>query len=333
MKKLTIVGMCALVLSLINAMEQEKPRIILLKSTCSSGKTTLCKAFVKQNPTWEVVEEDEICMDTIVPLIKKYCPQEYPLIEQCIEPENVFNAVNRREIVCKADIPASTKEKVVHAIRAIESKLNDRASTTAKEFKEEHGKTINDTRNRTICGFLNKNRNVIVDSWMKNTEYYKQIFKKVRCESVLAYCPLPTVYKRFKERNIVAKEKNLIRVSKFHAQLAYSYVACYGLSDRRTDSTVDTCSPQEIGQIFDAMEPNVVQDWYDTKQALFSRREMNLANLMELRKLLLPDELKKEKMVYIYQKDPCDLVINTGIFTPEATAQDLKKIITSKDSY
>ncbi len=303
--------------------ESEKPQIIVLQSTCSSGKTTLCAAFKKLTGNYEIVDEDQLCMDFCPLIIEECCSNEYQVIQEFVAPENRFHAINRREIIYVPDTPESSQKKVVDAIRAIEKVLNDAASSVAKYFKEEFNTTIDVARNDAIKEILGKGKNVILDSWMKDAAYYKEQFKDVHCKSALAYCPLPVAYKLFNKRNNRAKQEGLVRVGRFYGQFIFSNVGCYNVTADANAHTIDSCSPQELDQVFDDMEPLVVQDWQEAKQAPFSRREINLWHLTSQRNLFLPDEIKKEKIVYISPKKPSDFIVKTGTVTPEESAKDL----------
>lgn len=298
--------------------------LVFLRGSCSVGKSSLCKELAKCDPQWKYVSEDDFCISQFIEFLLKLFPVQMKTISQAIARENMFNAINRYEVLFKDNATYEEQQQAWKAIAEIKTYLDDPCNNNQRKaigLKTKYS-ILEHVYYYLVCGF-----NVIVDSWMFTQEEIDQFRKDFNMtHRVFAYCPLKFVLARLKERYTIAINQKNFHEKKVYKQALSSYFA--KVQPAKEESALDVISRQEIeGAIEDIMAHIASLPPRECgKNKQFSRSEFSQEELQEfIQEVYKNFGFDSRDVIAIEPAEKHDFIIRTDEGDPQQCAQLLLK--------
>lgn len=302
--------------------------IIFLKGTGSSGKTSLCKALVSIDPSWKVVDEDELFINKIIDHIRDKFPHEFGAIENAVALENLFHAVKYNQILFKDIATLQNKTDAEIAIYNIKKKLDqftlNNEFLNGEWFKQLRLDILAHVKNYANAGF-----NVVVDSCFLKSKQIDELKQEYKTVSVLTYSPIKKLVNRTITRNYRALlNRDLYSMRYFHQALT-SFIGIYDFQENWSEQSIDVIKREEINNVLDVVGISLAgQAQTSGSLSPFSREEFSRSQLHEYRSSFMKKFLNTD-VLYVTPKDNVDFVMRTAEMSSDESASQLLVMVES----
>jgi cytidylate kinase len=301
-------------------------KVVFLHGTACSGKTSLCREFLGHDE-WRVVSEDDIFYERAAVRWQHEFPQEFKIIEEAIDKENILHAVMRNQILFRAQASDALRRQAKAAIGLVQEKL-DGVSREKREDPNSWSNMLRRHITQTIID-LAKTNNVIVDTWFIKEGHIAEIAQQCEVMHVAVYCPFSDIVKRTMKRNYEAlmNGKEISSLRFFH-QTLNSFIGLYKFSDFESGS-IDTLEKDAVVHGCDIVSLQLRDSANATGATkAFTRGEFSLQEFEEYRQNLLAQF--KSVIVYVCPKFKADVIIRTDQNSPAECAGIVRDLAKSK---
>jgi|GEM_PF-4134577 gluconate kinase len=295
--------------------------IIVLKGTCCAGKTSIFHE-IAQKTTWKIVDEDALYLEQSIALWQDIFPEEYAIIKNSIDGQNIFHAVKRNQILFKAGISSAEKIRSLSAIETLQKAFDDPATPQSLAVKTWHD-NLKQALSRQIEDYAQAGHTIIVDSWRLSRNYFETLKDSHTVFFVLAYVPLSTIIERVFERNYSALFTGDLRSMRFYGQTLSSFSSLYAFSPENDSTSLDGITPlclQDTLNLIECILPEIPS----ISAGPFSRREYSRQDLYDYEESILNySDVSEQHKFVVLPKEKYDLILYTDQQSPAACTQQL----------
>lgn len=293
--------------------------IVFLRGPSCSSKSSSCKAVTQLDRSWQIVSEDEYCMQNILRIVAQTYPEEFNKVAAAIEDCNRFNAIVRHEVLFKPTATTDEKEKACTAIDRIR-----RYFDTQNIVQDRFSAPLNEILMKDIFTLANQGHNVLVDSWFLRPQDIEYCKKNFRTYVVFAYAPLPILLQRLAHRNAQAHSEGDLRNKKFFDQVLNVFKKIE-FTNNAARKQVRIGNKEEISACFETIHAQLKIAY--APRMPFTRREITQEELDKLKQEVMQKFEGTPRKKYICVNEEvcgiCDFVINTQALTPKDVAEYL----------
>lgn len=93
--------------------------IVFLRGPSCSSKSSSCNELKQLDRSWQIVSEDEYCMQNTLRIVAQTLPEEFNTVSSAIQNCNCYNAIVRHELLYKSTATTDEKEKACAALNRI----------------------------------------------------------------------------------------------------------------------------------------------------------------------------------------------------------------------
>lgn len=319
--------LCSLTIALLSNVHlySANQKIVMLRGSCSAGKSSFGKALEQLSPAWKYVDEDAIYVPTLVEEIKSLFPEDFALVASITEPYNCFNAIKRSEYNFLTSAQEEEKRNAQYAAQRIQATLNNKdryPSYQAAFYQKVRSKTLDSAHTART-----EHKNILIDCWLFSKEQLQELFEDTDIFEIILYTPIEQCVGNLKKRNEQALLSNHLASKRFYGQLLSSFDAFYVLTEAPTDTTIDRISATTLKNLVQALRSEVTPTDVPYEKLLFVWQEFNLQALQQWHQQLLASCTSTSTNLYIQSKQAYAFVLNTTDKTPHDVAQEfLQKI-------
>jgi hypothetical protein len=301
--------------------------IVILRGTGSAGKTSLCKELIAIDPSWKLLDEDEMYIEQSIGYFRTYFPQEVASIEQAIADANLFHALQRHQIVFRSTATVQEKSEALNSLYTIRVKLHQCAGNndiTSKAWNRNLSAYVLDCINMHLAnGF-----NVVLDSWgLLRSEHVALLQEQYEVITILAYCPLRDVINRTIQRNAHALLTKNLASLRYYRHMLRSFINLYDFEENNSVRALDSITREDINNELDIVSLLLcTQDYPDELSNGFSQVEFSRNQLYDYRVNCMK-KFANNNPLYIVPKIPVDFCIRTDNSSPFENCQRLLQVI------
>lgn len=281
--------------------------IVMLRGTCSAGKTTICEKVRLQEGRWRVIDLDEIYMNKVVELAACFFRQEFETLADVISPHNLYHAIKRNET-------HTSSEEALKALSTIHITLNGPAG---KSFQTTLWIQLEGLLIEQIESALHEGKDVLMDTWLPRNGFIEAYFKDRKILNVLVYTSLPTSFYFLQKRNEEAFQSDDLSKRRYFGQLFSSFHELYQVTREKNSCTLSEHTKAELESIFEKGSHRVVQNWEETSEGTFTQNEINLLELDKLKRAFIPYEASAQDLLFLEPRDHGDLIVSSKNKSPE----------------
>lgn len=296
--------------------------IVFLRGPSCSSKSSSCKAVAQLDTSWQVISEDDYCMQNTLRIVAQTYPEEYNKVAAAIEDCNRYNAIVRHEVLYKSTATTDEKEKACTAINRIR-----RYFDTQNTVRDQFCIPLNELLMKDIFALAKQGHNVLVDSWFLRPQDIEYCKKNFRTYVVFAYAPLPVLLQRLAERNAQAHSVNDLRNKKFFDQVLNVFKKIE-FTNNAARKQVNIGNKEEIQACFETIHAQLKIAY--APRMSFTRREITQEELDKLKQEVMQkfDGTPRKKYICVNEEvcGICDLVVNTQALTPKDVAACIVKL-------
>lgn len=291
--------------------------IIYLQGTCSSGKSTLIKS-IKQKCDLEIVEEDSIMQRSYVAAVAQRFPYKFTCINHAISQNNLYHALREKDILFKKTASNDDCTKATDALTEIQEELNKPQNLC---WKQEISQGISVEVIQKLREVIEKNKNVLLDSWYVKENHIAKLFPNAKIIRVLLYCSLPVAYHRLLMRNEEALLQENLLEKRYLRQLIGSFTALYQISEHPINP-IQKVYRNELKQIFEDISQKIEDHDLSTYQKpVFTFTEISRFQFLQIKsQFLQPFETYSSELFYISPRKEHDVIIDNS-------SQDIQKAV------
>jgi guanylate kinase len=207
--------------------ELNSPIIILLKGTCSSGKSTLIQSIADSDMNIEIVDEDTYVHDGYLSAIQTRFPLEYNAIAEAIDYDNMYLSLRSNDMIYNSHSSYPERCIAEKYILDLRQELN---KPEYLNWKNSVSENITDTCLDAMKNALEHGKSVLLDAWYISGNRIRGLFPNNTIIKILLYCELQEGYRRLMERNLKCQTTRNIREKRSAAQLIGSFNLLYKVS-------------------------------------------------------------------------------------------------------
>lgn len=277
----------------------ENPALVMLRGACSSGKNTLCDHIQAHESNLHVIDLDSIYMSHVVDLVAETFPEEFDTLSQAVPPYNLYHALKRNEVLLKGEaLEALTKIQI-----SLEGPLGSSFQSTLRKKLKTH-------LLEQIEMAFEEGKNVLMNTWLP-MGFIEEHFKSHPTVNVLVYSSLPAGFEMLKKRNRDALDSGNLSNKRFLGQLLSSFNSLFYLTMEEGEHSIGVNSLTELESVFEKARDEVVQNWNLKQETIFSQREMNLLDLANIKKEIIPEDAQGSIPLFIQPKKQFDITLCT----------------------
>lgn len=290
--------------------------IVVVHGSTSAGKSSFCKAFVKHADGWEYIEEDQLGFTHLRSFLSKAFDKQFRAITAAIEEKNIYHAIERNQIICKAGISRKQKKRAVKAIRHIaDGRHSGSNSVRRRTYAGLRDAVIEKAKHKIAQGI-----NVIID--FQNFEQKKNELQQLGCNlcTVLLYCPFECMVERVQQRNIKALRAQDLSEHRLYRYSLHSFHQLYEVC-QEDDEPIGSLNKDSLYASFSQIGKELAAmpvPYFMIPGLSFFTRELNIQELnMVKQKYCTLFGLDQHDQIYIKPNLSYDLIIETADCSPE----------------
>jgi hypothetical protein len=277
----------------------ENHTIVMLRGTCSAGKTSICEKIASQESHWQVIDLDDIYMQKVVELIAITFPKEFEVIAKVIPSHNLYHALKRDETVCK-------NTEVLQALAKIQQSLD---GPLGKDFQANLWKQLEGTLIEQIEAAFHEGKDVLMNSWLSKNGIIEDYFKTHKIINVLVYTPIQTSFRFLQKRNDEASTTGNLYQKRFFGQFFSSFNNHYRLTTEKSGCALAEHKKADVESVFTEGSAGVVQTLDKKDEHTFTQHEINLFELNRIKDEFIPIQAHECDTLFLEPKEQYDLVV------------------------
>jgi dephospho-CoA kinase len=300
----------------------ESPKIVYLKGSCSSGKTTLIRSMEQRWNNLTVVDEDSMVHKRFPEAVAERFPFEYPPIATAVAKENLYRALRTQDLLFKSN---ATREECLEAKRMIDQIQHELDQLENLPWYEGVMQSIRDDIVKAIQAAIREGNHVVIDSWYFTASQIQEHFPEVTTLRVMVYSPLAIAYERLLQRNQEALLQENLDSKRDVNQLVSSFCSIYQLS-ARPSQPIEAISWRQLNQLFDSIYSRLGDQEWQRKAFVFGELSRSQFRTIQTQ-FMQPYAEHGATVLYVSPREDQDLIIDNTARTPQQALDLLEGLL------
>ncbi len=309
-----------------------KPLLVIVQGPSSTGSSSLCYALKALYSNWELVIVDEYLRQVWFDTWQEHCPDDFLIVKQTIEYQNLFMAIKQNIIFFPADCSAEQEAATLSAIERIQTFFDEQSAQaefndySAQEVKELFVKGLKETVLDVINKKIALNKSIIMEDFILNDDDIAELATRVTIVKVLTYCPLTINIERMFNRNEAAFANNNLWDHRFFRYLLRSFLKYYIPVKDSNSALLGSISRDSIEACFLEIEHKLLIFFKNSLTGEFTVEELKAykEQFYEHFNLIDNQEISIEATINY------DLIVDTKVYSAHEGASQVEEYLKSK---
>lgn len=295
-------------------------QIVLFYGSCSSGKTTLARSVIQRDASWQMIEEDDLFIESWLQLIAEKFPDEFLILTNVIAFCNLFHALNKNIVIFQEGVSQERQDAARQIVERILATLQSEEQIFLPFLYQRFENLII----RNMQDALDQDKNILLIRWHLSPERIQKSFPDIPINKVLIFSSLPSALGNLLKRNKEASVSGNYYNQRFYKNLIRGHIKLYQLSDR-PECSIFSCDKTSIRYVFDAVRSCLQEDQTSTISGSFLQ-EVTEEELMCFEKQFISSHLTDR--VFVQPKEQYHLILYADLLPLEENVSHFMKYVT-----